>query len=229
MTFGVALYVYYRISEDKPVFRRVTVPEKTLTRPRQEAEYGSILVPIRGLPLDDDIVQTAGRLAAEENEDLGEGGAVIEALWVFEVPMSLPLDARVPEDELKRARRALARAKAVGEEYEGVEVATAVVRARRTGEAIVHEARRRGVEAIVLAAEEKAQIRGGTLLGGKAGLRDTFVGETTRYVVNKAPCRVILTAAPPQAIDEVVTDDISAPPPGGDPARPGDEPVAVGR
>ncbi|NUT54693.1 MAG: amino acid permease, partial [Thermoleophilia bacterium] len=160
MAFGVALYVYYRISEDKPVFRRVTVPEKTLTRPRQEAEYGSILVPIRGLPLDDDIVQTAGRLAAEENEDLGEGGAVIEALWVFEVPLSLPLDARVPEEELKRARRALARAKAVGEEYEGVEVATAVVRARRTGEAIVHEARRRGVEAIVLAAEDKAQIRG---------------------------------------------------------------------
>jgi basic amino acid/polyamine antiporter, APA family len=229
MAFGVALYVYYRISEDKPVFRRVTVPEKTLTRPRQEAEYGSILVPIRGLPLDDDIVQTAGRLAAEENEDLGEGGAVIEALWVFEVPLSLPLDARVPEEELKRARRALARAKAVGEEYEGVEVATAVVRARRAGEAIVHEARRRGVEAIVLAAEEKAQIRGGTLLGGKAGLRDTFVGETTRHVVNKAPCRVILTAAPPQAPSEAPPDDLSAPPLGGDPARPGDEPVVAGR
>ena len=229
MVFGVALYVYYRISEDKPVFRRVTVPEKTLTRPRQEAEYGSILVPIRGLPLDDDIVQTAGRLAAEENDDLGEGGAVIEALWVFEVPLTMPLDARVPDEELKRARRALARAKAVGEEYEGVEVATAVVRARRAGEAIVHEARRRGVEAIVLAAEEKARIRGGTLLGGKAGLRDTFVGETTRYVVNKAPCRVILTAAPPQALVEAPAEDISAPPPGGDPASPGDEPVAAPR
>ena len=164
-------------------------------------------MPIRGLPLDDDIVQTAGRLAAEENEDLGEGGAVIEALWVFEVPMALPLDARVPEEELKRARRALARAKAVGEEYEGVEVATAVVRARRAGEAIVHEARRRGVEAIVLAAEEKINVRGGALLGGKAGLRDTFVGETTRYVVNKAPCRVILTAAPPQAPVEAPPED----------------------
>ena len=88
------------------------MPEKILTRPRQEAEYGSILVPVRGLPLDDDIMQTAGRLAAEENEDLGEGGAVIEALWIFEVPMALPLDARVPDDELKRARQALARAKA---------------------------------------------------------------------------------------------------------------------
>jgi APA family basic amino acid/polyamine antiporter len=229
MAFGVALYVYYRLSEDKPVFRRVTVPERTLTRQREDAEYGSILVPIRGLPLDDDIVQTAGRLAAEENEDLGEGGAVIEALWVFEVPLSMPLDARVPDEELKRARRALARAKAVGEEYEGVEVATAVVRARRTGEAIVHEARRRGVEAIVLAAEEKAQIRGGTLLGGKAGLRDTFVGETTRYVVNKAPCRVILTAAPPQAAPLDPDEELAAPPPGGDPASPGDEAVPAAR
>ena len=70
----------------------------------------------------------------------------------------------------------------MGEEYEGVEVATAVVRARRAGEAIVHEAKRRGVEAIVLAAEEPTRVRGGVLLGGKPGLRDTYVGETTRYV-----------------------------------------------
>src|SRR6201999_500340 len=111
-----------------------------------------MLVPILGTPLDDDIMQTAGRLAADDAEE-GEGGAVIEALWIFEVPMSLPLDARVPDDELKRARAALKRAKAVGEEYEGVEVATAIVRARRAGEAIVHEAKRRGVEAVVLAAE----------------------------------------------------------------------------
>ena len=76
MVFGVALYVYYRKSEDKDVFKRVTVPEKALTRERPEVEYGSILVPVIGSPLDDDIMQTAGRLAAEENEDLGEGGAV---------------------------------------------------------------------------------------------------------------------------------------------------------
>ena len=113
--------------------------------------------------------------------------------------MALPLDTRVPDAELKRARKALARAKAVGEEYEGVEVATAVVRARRAGEAIVREAKRRGVEAIVLAAEEPARMRGGVLLGGKQGLRDTYVGETTRYVVNKARCRVVLTAPPAEA------------------------------
>ena len=177
----------------------MTVPESALTRRAAEAEYGSMLVPILGTPLDDDIMQTAGRLAAEENADDGEGGAVIEALWIFEVPMALPLDARVPDEELKRARAALKRAKAVGEEYQGVEVATAVVRARRAGQAIVHEAKRRGVEAVVLAAEEPTRVGGGLRLGGKPGLHDTSVGETTRYVVNKAPCRVILTAPPAAA------------------------------
>jgi APA family basic amino acid/polyamine antiporter len=199
MAFGIVLYVGYRTSQGKPVLKRVTVPEAALTRRGMEAEYGSMLVPILGTPLDDDIMQTAGRLAADDSDD-SEGGAVIEALWIFEVPMALPLDARVPDEELKRARAALKRAKAVGEEYEGVEVATAVVRARRAGEAIVHEAKRRGVEAVVLAAEEPTRVGGGLRLGGKPGLHDTVVGETTRYVVNKAPCRVILTA-PPAARD----------------------------
>ncbi len=57
--------------------------------------------------------------------------------------MALPLDARLPDSQLERARAALRRAKAVGEEYQGVEVATATVRARRAGQAIVEEARRR--------------------------------------------------------------------------------------
>jgi len=115
------------------------------------------------------------------------------------VPMSLPIDAALPEAQLKRARAALARAKAVGEEYEGVEVATATVRARRAGQAIVDEARRRGVQAVVLAAEEPSKIRGGALLGGRGGPLDNFVGDVTKYVVAKAPCPVILTA--PAATD----------------------------
>ena len=201
MAFGVLVYVYYRLTEDKPLLKRITVPEQVLTRKRAEAEYGSILVPILGTALDDDIVQTAGRLAAEEDDEMVEGGAVIEALWVFEVPMALPLDSPVPDSELKRARAALARAKAVGEEYEGVEVATAVVRARRAGEAIVREAKRRGVEAIVLAAERPLRTRGGVLYGGKEGMRDAYVGETTRYVVTKAQCRVVLTAPPAEGQD----------------------------
>ena len=197
LAFGLALYVIYRTSEDKSLLKRVTVPATALSTEPEEAEYGSILVPVLGTELDDDIVQTAGRLAASEQADEAEGqGATIEALWVFEIPMALPIDARLPDEQLQQARRALARAKAVGEEYEGVEVATATVRARRTGQAIVEEARRRGVEAIVLAAEEPSRIRGGALLGGRGGPLDNFVGEVTKYVVDKAPCRVILTAPP---------------------------------
>jgi APA family basic amino acid/polyamine antiporter len=48
-----------------------------------------------------------------------------------------------------------------------------------------------------MAAEEPSSVRGGALLGGRGSLvRDRFVGETTRYVIEKAPCKVILTAPP---------------------------------
>lgn len=198
MAFGLATYVVYRRLEGKSLLRRVVVPEAALKLEREELEFGSILVPLTGTPLDDDMIQTAGRLAGDEHDEgLGdEVGSTIEALWIFEVPMALPIDARLPDAQLERARAALRRAKAVGEEYEGVEVATATVRARRAGAAIVDEARRRGVQAIVLAAEEPSRIRGGALLGGRGGPMDNFVGDATKYVVSKAGCEVILTAPP---------------------------------
>jgi APA family basic amino acid/polyamine antiporter len=195
LLFGLALYVTYRRVEDKPLLRRVTIPERALRHERRQPDFGSILVPILGTRLDDDIVQTAAKLAGETRDDLAQHGAVIEAIWIFEVPLALPLEAPLPEAQLRRARLALARAKAVGEEYEDVEVATAVVRARRAGEAIVREARRRGVEAIVLAADEPSRVRGGALLGG-VGPLENYIGTVTKHVIRKAPCRVILTAPP---------------------------------
>jgi basic amino acid/polyamine antiporter, APA family len=195
LVVGVVLYVVYRRAQGKELTRRFTIPEEALREGLHEAEFGSILVPVFGIELDDDIVGTAGRLAAERADET-EGGAVLEALYVFEIPMSLPIDARVPEERVSDAKRVLKRAKEVGEEYQGVEVATAMVRGRSAGQAIVAEAKRRGVEAIVLAAEEPTRIKGGARLGGRGRARDRFVGETTRYVVEKAPCRVILTAAP---------------------------------
>jgi len=70
------------------------------------------------------------------------------------------------------------------------------VRGRFTGSAIVSEARRRGVEAIVLAAEAPSRVRGGAVFGGLSRSEERFAGDTTRYVIEKAPCKVILTAAP---------------------------------
>jgi basic amino acid/polyamine antiporter, APA family len=200
MLGGLLLYLVYRRREGQSARGRLTVAPQEI----QEGgalEYGSILVPVFGRGLDDDIMGTAGRLAAEGSEP-GEGGPMIEALYVFEMPMALPLDAEVPEERLAEARQALARAKEVGEEYAGVEVATATTRARKTGTAIVEEARRRGVEAIVLAAEEPTTIRGGALLGGRGGGRQRFVGDMTREVLEKSPCRVIVTAPPASENDE---------------------------
>jgi APA family basic amino acid/polyamine antiporter len=211
MTFGLLLYVIYRRTQGKPLLKRVVVPEAPLRGHKEETEYGSILVPLFGTPLDDDIVQTAGRLAAEDDPDgdsMSDASATIEAIWVFEVPMSLPIDARLPDAQVDAAKAALRRAKAVGEEYGGVEVATATVRSRRAGAAIVDEAKRRGVQAIVMAAEEPSRIRGGALLGGRGGPLDNYVGEVTKYVVGKSPVPVILTA-----------------PPASEPPAPTDEPV----
>jgi hypothetical protein len=38
-------------------------------------------------------------------------------------------------------------------------------------------------------------VRGGALLGS-AGPLDNYLGDVTKYVIRKAPCRVILTAPP---------------------------------
>jgi APA family basic amino acid/polyamine antiporter len=229
MLFGLVTYVVYRRTQGKSIVKRVQVPEAALKLERDELEYGSILVPLTGTPLDDDMIQTAGRLAGDENDPgLEHQGSTIEALWIFEVPMALPIDARLPDTQLERARAALRRAKAVGEEYEGVEVATATVRARRAGAAIVDEARRRGVQAIVMAAEEPSRIRGGALLGGRGGPMDNFVGDATKYVVSKAECEVILTAPPARDVPvALATDPERHPQPAGDGDVPHDQSISA--
>jgi basic amino acid/polyamine antiporter, APA family len=196
MVAGMALYVIYRRADQASLLRRVTVPAAALrVEHLPEREYGSILVPLCGTRLDEDIIQTAALLVSGKPTDTAEiDSSTIEAVWIFEMPMSLPLDARLPDAQIKHARQALARAKVVGEEYAGVQVATATIRARRAGQAILEEARRRGVEAIVLGAEEPSRIGGGSRLGGRGGPLENFVGDVTKYVVRKARCRVIVTA-----------------------------------
>jgi APA family basic amino acid/polyamine antiporter len=84
-----------------------------------EAEYGNILVPIFGSKLDDDIVSTAGRLADAADEP-GEERPRLEVIYVFEQPLTVPLDAPPPKERLEAAESALRRAKEVGEVTEYV-------------------------------------------------------------------------------------------------------------
>jgi APA family basic amino acid/polyamine antiporter len=213
MAFGLLFYVVYRkVFEGVTLTKRVSVTERALTKQVPEVEFRNILVPVFGSKLDDDIVATAGRLAAAELGGADDGGtdARLDVVYVIEVPLTLPLDAELPPELEEQARRAVERAREVGDEYEDVDVRTEVIRARKVGAGILEAARRCGAEAIVVGAEPPTKVRGGARLGGIGAARPAEIGPITEYVLKKAPCRVLLTA-PPEAAEEPVTEEQRVP------------------
>jgi APA family basic amino acid/polyamine antiporter len=199
MLFGLVFYVIYRrYVEGTPLTRRVQVPEASLKKQPAEVEYSTILVPVFGTQLDDDIVSTAGRLADAEVEK-GERPPRLEIVYVAELPLTVPLDSPLPKEVREQADKALDRAREVGDEYENVEVTTKLVPARSIGTGIIEEARDKDVEVIVMGGEPPTRIRGGAVLGGIGGARPDEIGEVTEYVLKRAPCRVLLTAPPEES------------------------------
>jgi basic amino acid/polyamine antiporter, APA family len=199
MAFGLTFYVVYRkVFEGTTLTKRVSVTERALTKQMPEIEFSNVLVPVFGTRFDDDIVATAGRLAAAERVDgrRRRGVSRMELVYVIEIPLSLPLDAKLPKEKEEQARRALERAREVGEEYEDVEVTTDVIRARKVGAGILEAARRGNPEAIVIGGEPPTKIRGGATIGGIGAAKPEEIGAATEYVLKKAPCRVLLTAPP---------------------------------
>jgi APA family basic amino acid/polyamine antiporter len=207
MAFGIGGYVIYRVVvEQTPVTKRVTVPAEALVKDTGVLEYGDILVPVFGTPLDDDILSTAGRLAeAALDPDATPPG--LEVVYVIEVPLTIPLDAPPPAERMMVANRVLERAQQIGEEYETVEVATSVIRARDAGAGIVQAARERNVEVIVMGSEPPTKVRGGAILGGIGGSRPAEIGPVTEYVLRKAPCPVLVTAPPAEVAEGAAAGD----------------------
>jgi basic amino acid/polyamine antiporter, APA family len=194
MVFGLVGYVIYRKAfEATTLTKRVEVPAEALTKPEVEAEYEDILVPIFGTELDDDIVGTAGRLA-DAAVGPGERQPRLRILYVVERPLTVPLTAPIPRPMLEAADAAIDRARLVAGEYENVEVQELVMKARNQGTGIVQAARETQAEVIVMGAEPPTRIRGGAVLGGIGGHRPAEIGPVTEYVLNKAPCRVLVTA-----------------------------------
>jgi len=212
MLFGIVAYVVYRrFFEQTSLTQRVSVSPEALTKQVPEVEFRNILVPVFGTDLDDDIVGTAGRLAAAEDDEGGlrmphgfgkrskeRTGAALTVMHVIKVPLSLPEDAPLREEEAE-AERILERAREVGEEYENVRVTKLDVRGREIGPKIVQVARDLEVEAIVMGGEPPSKTRGGAIFGGIGGTRPPEVGAATEYVLKKSPCRVLLTA-PPESV-----------------------------
>lgn len=194
MLFGLAGYVIYRKGfERTSLTRRVAVPASALTKQEVAVEYEDILVPIFGSELDDDIVSTAGRLA-DAASDPKQRPPRLRIVFVIALPLTVPLDSPPPRERMETANAALERSRLVAEEYDTVDVQATVVRARSVGAGIVQAAREMEAEMIVIGGEPPSRIRGGAILGGIGGHRPDEIGPITEYVLNRAPCRVLVTA-----------------------------------
>jgi APA family basic amino acid/polyamine antiporter len=171
----VAYAVYRRYVVHAPLTETLRAP--ILIGPAMALEYRSILVPVKpGREAEsEEAMDFACRLATER-------GSTIAAVSVVVVPLDLPLDAELPNEE-ERADDALDAAVAIGELY-GVDVVARLLRARSPGRAIVREAERRQSEIIVVGAPRWARPA-----------RALF-SETVDYVLKHAPCRVMVAARP---------------------------------
>jgi nucleotide-binding universal stress UspA family protein len=108
--------------------------------------------------------------------------AKIYVVYVIEVKRSLPLDA-VIESEIHRAEEALAHAEDVASDKD-YEVETDLIQGRDAGPAIVDEAMDKEVDLILMGFTYKKRF-------GVFNL-----GRVIPYVLEEAPCRVLLYREP---------------------------------
>lgn len=169
---GFLLYVAYRRSRKLSLFETVKI-EAPATLQFPEVEYNNILVPVYGSKISREAMVMACELASEEK-------AAIEALYVIEVPMNLPVDASLPVEE-EKAQALLDEARELAEEY-GVTLYPRIVGGRTAGRTIVDEAMARKSQIVMLGAERKRRTG------------ERFFGRTVEYVLRKAPCKVLVVA-----------------------------------
>lgn len=175
---GLTLYVLYRRRNNLSLTQTVTLGEEKLLE-FEEIEYRNILVPVTGDRFSSEAMVMALQLAHERE-------ASVEALYVLELPMHLPLDAQVPEQR-KQASEVLEDMRAMADEF-GVELIPIIIPARHAGRAIVEEARRRKSEVIIMGVERKRR------------LGERLFGRTVEYVLKNAPCRVVVASSEKAAV-----------------------------
>jgi APA family basic amino acid/polyamine antiporter len=174
---GLVVYGLVRKGRGEGLLEHVEVRLENLP----EAEFSSILVPMKLGAIGEEMVATAVKLAAER-------GAEVEALFVIRVPLDKAIDAEL-DDQEERAAASLAEAALLGADL-GVQVRTEAIRARSIGEAIVSEATRRGNDLIVCGSAPKWRRQ------------SRFFSPTVEYVLRKAPCEVLVVAFPEGVAEE---------------------------
>jgi APA family basic amino acid/polyamine antiporter len=177
LVIGGAVYLLTRLRSEIGLLEDIH-PEK-LPPP---AQYHSLLVPMKLGDIGEEMVATAVALAKEH-------GAAVEALYVIRVPLELPLDAELADQE-EQAAASLAEAALLGDEH-GVEVRAEAVKARSIGHAIVDEAAKRGADLIVLGSSPRWRRQ------------SRFFSPTVDYVLRNAHCEVLVVAFPQGVLESV--------------------------
>jgi APA family basic amino acid/polyamine antiporter len=174
MAVGLVTYVVYRRAKGYSLTKtveRVVLPEAVAS----DIDYDQILVPIVGSRITDEMMVLACQLATEKKSS-------IDALYVIEVPMNLPLDARLVK-ERARAQGVLNAAKAIADQF-GILMRPHVITARGAGRAICDIADERKSEVIIIGSVRKRRMG------------EFVFGNTVNYVLQHAPCEVIVNLVP---------------------------------
>ncbi len=169
---GFAGYWAYRRWVVRAPMRETVRAPALILGPSLTVEYRTIVVPILRTAESEEALVAAARLAAERR-------ATIAIVRVLEVPLELPLDVALPEEE-QEANRELDDAQALVESY-GVRAVARLKRARSAGPAIVEEARQRNAELVVVGAPRRRGRSGAPLFG-----------RTVEYVLKASPSRVLV-------------------------------------
>jgi len=169
LVFGYVFYYIYRKQHKLPVNEEITI-ERVVEGAYQPIDFYEIIVPTKG-DLEASMIQTACKIALRDKSK-------ILAIYIIEVPMTLPVDASLP-NEKEKGEKALDQAEMIAKEY-GVTIETKLIQARSAGKAIVDEAIKRKADLILLGQSEK----------NKAA--DILSGKTVDYVSKNAPCKVLI-------------------------------------
>lgn len=134
-------------------------------------KFTNILVPVTGSPLDEEAIASACLVARRDK-------AKVLLLHIIEIQRALPLIAE-STPEIERAEKLLEHAEQAASKC-GVAVETDLLQARAAGPALVDESVARGIDLIVMSVLFKLKPD------------RLYLGATTTYVLNHAPCRVWL-------------------------------------
>ncbi len=175
LTLGIAVYVVYRRRQglDLVTTTRVVTPPAATDR---EIAYESVLVVSDQSEFHPDSLRTALKVAAHRKRS-------IHLLVFIEVPTSIPIDARLPEQEAA-AQTIIESAKIKGRRI--VDGHWEKVRPGQVARRIIDEARSRNAAAIVIPVPSRRRA-------------DVVLGSTLETLLRERPCRVIIESRPAEA------------------------------